>query len=123
MDESYRLAVLGNLTSAELRAAGYPGNNALRDKKCALQWVKKYIAGFGGDADNVTAFGVSAGSGNLPTLSLGCGLISSSRCPNAAFLYRTAIQACDRYEWDTADGQAAVTICRGDYVRHHHLRA
>lgn len=64
-DYSYRLAVLGNLTSSELRAAGYPGNNALRDQKCALQWIRSHVEGFGGDAENVTAFGVSAGSGNL----------------------------------------------------------
>jgi carboxylesterase type B len=66
---SYRLAVLGNLTSAELRAAGYPGNNALRDQRCALQWVKSHIRAFGGDAETVTAFGVSAGSG-IPSLLL-----------------------------------------------------
>ncbi|KAF2444556.1 carboxylesterase [Karstenula rhodostoma CBS 690.94] len=59
---NYRLAVLGNLTSSELRAAGYPGNNALQDQKCALQWIRSHIEGFGGDANNVTAFGVSAGS-------------------------------------------------------------
>ncbi|KAJ4348577.1 uncharacterized protein N0V89_009955 [Didymosphaeria variabile] len=44
---NYRLAVLGNLTSAELRAVGYPGNNALRDQKCAIQWVNGHIAAFG----------------------------------------------------------------------------
>ncbi|KAL5404596.1 hypothetical protein PMIN03_009023 [Paraphaeosphaeria minitans] len=59
---NYRLAVLGNLTSSELRAAGYRGNNALRDQKCALQWVQSHIEAFGGDERNVTAFGVSAGS-------------------------------------------------------------
>jgi carboxylesterase type B len=62
---SYRLGVLGNLTSQELRDAGYPGNNSLRDQKCALQWIKAHIEGFGGDADNVTVFGESAGAGKL----------------------------------------------------------
>ncbi|KAF2849258.1 carboxylesteras-like protein [Plenodomus tracheiphilus IPT5] len=59
---NYRLGVLGNLTSEELRKAGYPGNNSLRDQRCALRWVKKHIEGFGGDASNVTAFGESAGA-------------------------------------------------------------
>ncbi|PSN62539.1 para-nitrobenzyl esterase [Corynespora cassiicola Philippines] len=59
---NYRLRVLGNLTSEELRKAGYPGNNSLRDQKCALQWIKKHISDFGGDPDNVTAFGESAGA-------------------------------------------------------------
>lgn len=60
---SYRLGVLGNLTSGELRERGYPGNNSLRDQKCALQWIKKHIDDFGGDSDKVTAFGESAGAG------------------------------------------------------------
>lgn len=60
---NYRLAVLGNLTSEELRKAGYPGSNSLRDQRYALQWVKKHISGFGGDPENVTVFGESAGAG------------------------------------------------------------
>ncbi|KAF2466728.1 carboxylesteras-like protein [Lindgomyces ingoldianus] len=59
---NYRLGVLGNLTSEELHRAGYPGNNSLRDQKCALQWIKFHIEGFGGDPENVTAFGESAGA-------------------------------------------------------------
>jgi carboxylesterase type B len=49
--------------SQELVHAGYPGNNSLRDQKCALMWVKNHIKGFGGDPENVTAFGESAGAG------------------------------------------------------------
>lgn len=68
---NYRLGVLGNLTSEELRRAGYPGNNSLRDQRCALKWVKECIAGFGGDQENVTVFGESAGAGkSFPTLQL-----------------------------------------------------
>lgn len=60
---NYRLGVLGNLTSEELRKAGYPGNNSLRDQKCALQWIRANIGYFGGDEQNVTVFGESAGAG------------------------------------------------------------
>jgi carboxylesterase type B len=60
---SYRLGVLGNLVSRELRDAGYLGNNSLRDQKCAFGWIREHIEGFGGDKDNVTAFGESAGAG------------------------------------------------------------
>jgi carboxylesterase type B len=49
--------------SQELRDAGYLGNNSLRDQKCALVWTKNHIEGFGGDPENVTAFGESAGAG------------------------------------------------------------
>ncbi|CAG5147345.1 uncharacterized protein ALTATR162_LOCUS2023 [Alternaria atra] len=59
---NYRLGGPGNLTSEELRNAGYPGNNSLRDQRCALQWVRKHIGGFGGNADNITVFGESAGA-------------------------------------------------------------
>ncbi|ORY15879.1 carboxylesteras-like protein [Clohesyomyces aquaticus] len=59
---NYRLGAPGNLTSEELRKAGYPGNNSLRDQKCAFQWIKSHIGAFGGDPNNVTAFGESAGS-------------------------------------------------------------
>ncbi|KAF2707444.1 alpha/beta-hydrolase [Pleomassaria siparia CBS 279.74] len=59
---NYRLGVLGNLTSEELRKAGYPGNNSLRDQKCALQWIQKHIAGFGGDSSELTVLGESAGA-------------------------------------------------------------
>ncbi|KAH7393872.1 putative carboxylesterase [Phaeosphaeria sp. MPI-PUGE-AT-0046c] len=62
---NYRLGVLGNLASQELRDAGYLGNNSLRDQKCALQWVKANIGMFGGDPENVTAFGESAGAASV----------------------------------------------------------
>ena len=65
MNCSYRLALLGNLTSAELRVKNYPGNNSLRDQRCALQWVKTHISGFGGDPERITEIGVSAGAGIL----------------------------------------------------------
>ncbi|KAK6222286.1 hypothetical protein LQW54_000986 [Pestalotiopsis sp. IQ-011] len=59
---NYRLGAAGFLTSPELRAAGYKPNNGLTDQRTALRWVRKYIGGFGGDADNVTVMGESAGA-------------------------------------------------------------
>lgn len=41
------------------------GNNSLRDQKCALQWIRSHIAAFGGDEENVTVFGESAGAGKI----------------------------------------------------------
>ncbi|KAI4596293.1 hypothetical protein KJ359_005422 [Pestalotiopsis sp. 9143b] len=58
---NYRLGAAGFLTSPEMRAAGYRPNNGLTDQRTALRWVRKYIGGFGGDADNVTVMGESAG--------------------------------------------------------------
>ncbi|CAG2109778.1 unnamed protein product [Medioppia subpectinata] len=56
---NYRLASLGMLYSGTDDA---PGNTLFWDQTLALQWVKKNIGQFGGDANRVTIFGVSAGS-------------------------------------------------------------
>lgn len=53
----------GFLTSAELREAGYLGNNGIRDQANAFTWIQEHISGFGGDSQNVTFIGESAGSG------------------------------------------------------------
>jgi carboxylesterase type B len=49
------------MTSAELRKAGYKANNGFHDQRAALQWVKKFIGGFGGDGKEITVVGESAG--------------------------------------------------------------
>ncbi|KAL2222273.1 putative carboxylesterase [Thermoascus aurantiacus ATCC 26904] len=68
---NYRLGVFGFLTSEELRNAGYKANNAIRDQRVAMQWVQKHIRDFGGDPDNVTLAGMSAGGASV-TLHLHC---------------------------------------------------
>ena len=62
---NYRLGALGFLAHPELTAEsedGASGNYGLLDQVLALQWVQDNIAGFGGDPDNVTIAGQSAGS-------------------------------------------------------------
>src|ERR1035437_6826848 len=67
---NYRLGVFGFLATADLahEANGAAGNYGLLDMVAALQWVKANIGNFGGDPDNVTIFGESAGSFAVSTL-------------------------------------------------------
>ncbi|KAL2809418.1 Alpha/Beta hydrolase protein [Aspergillus granulosus] len=62
---NYRLGALGFLTSEELRNAGYKANNGLRDQRVAIEWVRKHIHEFGGDSDNITVAGMSAGGASV----------------------------------------------------------
>ncbi|PKS09624.1 hypothetical protein jhhlp_004243 [Lomentospora prolificans] len=65
---NYRTGPLGFLTSEELQTAGLAANNGLRDQKVAFQWIRRFISGFGGDPDQITAIGQSAGAACLTLL-------------------------------------------------------
>lgn len=67
---NYRLGVFGFLATEELakEASGAAGNYGLADMIAALHWIKANVKGFGGDPDNVTIFGESAGSFAVSTL-------------------------------------------------------
>ncbi|EXM14306.1 Carboxylesterase, type B [Fusarium oxysporum f. sp. vasinfectum] len=65
---NYRTNIFGFLTSDELRKAGFKANNGLRDQKVAFEWVRAHIEGFGGDPNQVTAVGQSAGGVSATTL-------------------------------------------------------
>lgn len=69
----YRLGVFGFFHLSHLPdGADYPDaqNLGLMDQMMALKWIHNNIAAFGGDPDNVTIFGESAGGGSVSLLPL-----------------------------------------------------
>lgn len=64
---NYRLGINGFLC---LGTKSTPGNAGLKDQVALLRWVKKNIASFGGNPDDVTIAGGSAGSISVDLLML-----------------------------------------------------
>ncbi|KAH7414521.1 Alpha/Beta hydrolase protein [Phaeosphaeria sp. MPI-PUGE-AT-0046c] len=64
---NYRLGCLGFLR-AETSDASMPPNNGLYDQIRALEWIKANISAFGGDVNNITALGQSAGGESISLL-------------------------------------------------------
>lgn len=67
---NYRLGALGWLDFRRYSTARHPleCNLGLRDQVLALEWVRRNIAGFGGDPARVTLFGESSGANSVTTL-------------------------------------------------------
>lgn len=61
---NYRLNIFGFLSLRDPKV-GVPGNAGLKDQAMALKWVKKNIDCFGGDANNITIGGESAGGASI----------------------------------------------------------
>ncbi|XP_040360869.2 acetylcholinesterase-like [Ixodes scapularis] len=76
---NYRLSILGFLS---LEIPALPGNMGLWDQNLVLKWVQKNIANFGGDPNEVTLSGQSAGA-----ISVGLHAIS----PHSQGLFKRAI--------------------------------
>lgn len=99
---NYRLGAFGYLAHPALtEEAGTSGNYGLLDQVSALSWVRENIAVFGGDPNNVTVFGESAGAQSITELMatpLSEGLFqkailqSGASTYNALHLKRSAIQ-------------------------------
>ncbi|RKP26736.1 Carboxylesterase, partial [Syncephalis pseudoplumigaleata] len=57
---NHRTNAFGFFASEDVR-----GNAGIEDQRAAMQWVKRNIAAFGGDPDNITIFGFSSGATSL----------------------------------------------------------
>jgi para-nitrobenzyl esterase len=78
-----------------------PANRGILDQLAALEWVQSNIRAFGGDPDNVTVFGVSAGAMSVVTL---------LSMPQAAGLFHRAVaQSGAGHQILTADTARSVT--------------
>jgi para-nitrobenzyl esterase len=66
---NYRMGALGFMNLREITGGRIPatGNEGLLDQVAALEWVHDNIAAFGGNPENITIFGFSAGG-----MSIGC---------------------------------------------------
>ncbi|WP_327653881.1 carboxylesterase/lipase family protein [Streptomyces sp. NBC_00483] len=100
---NYRLGALGFLNLGGLLGAGFAdaANCALLDQIAALRWVRENIAAFGGDPDNVTVQGVSAG---------GKSVINLMASPAAEGLFRRGISHSGGDH--TASPQATTALAR-----------
>ncbi|XP_058807483.1 juvenile hormone esterase-like [Phymastichus coffea] len=81
---NYRLGIFGFLNLEDEAA---PGNQGLKDQILAFKWVQANIAKFGGDPNNVTAFGESAGAICIQLLALspmGKGLFNKMICQSGS---------------------------------------
>ncbi|KAK3832698.1 MAG: Carboxylesterase family-domain-containing protein [Linnemannia elongata] len=84
---NYRLGIFGFFENPPLiPRSKATGNLAIRDQMMALQWVQDNIVAFGGDPDQVTIFGESAGGYSMRAL---------LSIPAAFGLYRNAISQSD----------------------------
>jgi para-nitrobenzyl esterase len=91
---NYRLGIFGFLAHPDLDVEAPSGDYGLQDQLAALRWVQSNIAAFGGDPDNVTLFGESAGA-------MAVGILMAS--PLARGLFHKAIGESGAF-WDGRHG-------------------
>jgi para-nitrobenzyl esterase len=97
---NYRVGVMGFMGHAGLAAEtenGASGNYGILDQIAALEWVQENIEAFGGDPDNITIFGESAGAANAATL---------TASPLAVGLFHRVISQSGAYHFGSVMTQA-----------------
>ena len=109
---NYRLGPMGFVCLPELEAeAGHTGNYGLYDQMTAIKWVKDNIASFGGDPENITIMGQSAGAMSVQlqcqspltdglfqkaVMSSGCGMGTMMTAPveKASAFWKAVMERC-----------------------------
>ena len=107
---NYRLGILGFMAN---RALGpHSGDYGLQDQQASLRWVQQNIAAFGGDPNNVTILGQSAGGASV------CANVAS---PTANGLFERGIPESGFYNaaigpnqvWEPADCKSQLPTQQG----------
>ncbi len=98
---NYRMGIEGFL-----KIKGVPTNIGIRDQIASLRWVKDNIAAFGGDPENVTVFGESAGAISISVL-----MVS----PAAKGLFKRCIM-------QSGSGQAVLSGEQGDRIANQYAK-
>jgi para-nitrobenzyl esterase len=93
------------------------GNYGLLDQVAGLQWVKRNAGAFGGDPDNVTIFGQSAGAAAVTYLfasPLARGLFARGICESFGFANKTMTGLADAEKGGTALAEKVAAGSLGD---------
>jgi para-nitrobenzyl esterase len=103
---NYRLGALGFMSHAALTAeqGGSSGNYGLMDQQAALRWVRSNIANFGGNANNITIVGESAG---------GFSVHSHVASAGSAGLFHKAIAMSGAYPFGAPQDSLTVAQLKG----------
>lgn len=124
---NYRLGVLGFLAHRELSAESpynSSGNYGFLDQIAALRWVQRNIAQFGGDPDNVTIAGQSAGSMSVLALQaspLASGLFHRAVGMSGALMGSSGSSAMRPLASAESEGARFLDLMKAPDIRHLRL--
>lgn len=113
---NYRLGLLGFLDLSQLpdgKEYAKSGNLGILDQVEALRWVKRNIAAFGGDPDNVTIAGHSAGAGSvalLASIDEAQGLFKRAIMQSGSVAFTSSREDCQRLTKRVLDATGAKTV-------------
>ena len=113
---NYRLGLLGFLDLSSLpdgKAYAHSGNLGILDQVEALRWVKRNIAAFGGDPDNVTIVGHSAGAGSvslLASIDEAQGLFRRAIMQSGSVAFTSSREDCQSLTRRVLDATGAKTV-------------
>ena len=112
----YRLGLLGFLDLSSFpdgKAFSRSGNLGILDQLEALRWVKRNIAAFGGDPDNVTILGHSAGAGSvalLASIDEAQGLFKRAIMQSGSVAFTSSAQDCQSLTKRVLDATGAKSV-------------